>query len=384
MAQYKVPQNVEAEDKLLGPFSFRQFIYGMIAIGAGFLVYFLGTIAIPLAFIPVPICVFFLVLALPLRKDQPMETYLAAVVKFWFKPHTRLWDAQGMDNMIEISVPVVEEPPKTKDFSGEEAVRRLSFLSEVTDSQGWSLRGNNNNLNEDFMMSANNATDILDNSDSLSQQFDNRLHRSETQMRQDLVASIQSASANAPVPVSAPVVEPISTDSGENSFVEPQPINPAQSVFDPSPAPQSEFAEPFAPETPSEPEQIDEPVSESSPEPTEFMVIFDVDGGIPEIPSVTVKDGETLGDNFPEDPAKKGYVFDGWFDGAAKYTATTEITGDTALTAEWKVESSPASKESEKSAIIESDNVKSADQDVEVEINLDDPDNSNKEVEIDL
>ncbi|MCF0232804.1 MAG: PrgI family protein, partial [Enterococcus sp.] len=33
MAQYKVPQNVEADDKLLGPFSFRQFIYLLVAAG---------------------------------------------------------------------------------------------------------------------------------------------------------------------------------------------------------------------------------------------------------------------------------------------------------------------------------------------------------------
>ncbi len=31
MAVYKVPQDVEAEDKLLGPFSMRQFIYLIIA-----------------------------------------------------------------------------------------------------------------------------------------------------------------------------------------------------------------------------------------------------------------------------------------------------------------------------------------------------------------
>lgn len=34
MASYKVPQDVEADDKLIGPFSFRQFIYlGIAALG---------------------------------------------------------------------------------------------------------------------------------------------------------------------------------------------------------------------------------------------------------------------------------------------------------------------------------------------------------------
>ena len=44
MAQYKVPQDVEAEDKLLGPFTFRQFVYLMIIGGliglAGFYYYY--------------------------------------------------------------------------------------------------------------------------------------------------------------------------------------------------------------------------------------------------------------------------------------------------------------------------------------------------------
>ena len=33
MAVYRVPQDVEAEDKLLGPFSFKQFVFLIIAVG---------------------------------------------------------------------------------------------------------------------------------------------------------------------------------------------------------------------------------------------------------------------------------------------------------------------------------------------------------------
>ena len=35
MAVYKVPQDVEADDKLIGPFSFRQFIYLIIVAISG-------------------------------------------------------------------------------------------------------------------------------------------------------------------------------------------------------------------------------------------------------------------------------------------------------------------------------------------------------------
>ena len=82
MAQYKVPQNVEADDKLLGPFTFRQFVYLLIAGGLVALAIGLFQIFPFLAIVPIPFIIFFVVLALPLKKDQPMETYLAALVSY--------------------------------------------------------------------------------------------------------------------------------------------------------------------------------------------------------------------------------------------------------------------------------------------------------------
>jgi hypothetical protein len=78
MAVYKVPQDVEAEDKLIGPFSFRQFIYLIVAALGIFMAWALSQVFIGLLILPLPIVFAFLALALPLRKDQPMETYLQA------------------------------------------------------------------------------------------------------------------------------------------------------------------------------------------------------------------------------------------------------------------------------------------------------------------
>ena len=55
MAQYKVAQDVEAEDKLLGPFSFRQFIYLIIVAVACALAWGLARIFVALAIIPLPV-----------------------------------------------------------------------------------------------------------------------------------------------------------------------------------------------------------------------------------------------------------------------------------------------------------------------------------------
>ena len=100
MAVYKVAQDVEAEDKLLGPFSFRQFIYLIIVVIAIALAWGLSRLFIPLAIIPLPIILFFGALALPLRKDQPMEIYLAAILSFYLKPRKRLWIPDGIEQLV--------------------------------------------------------------------------------------------------------------------------------------------------------------------------------------------------------------------------------------------------------------------------------------------
>ncbi|NTW61726.1 PrgI family protein, partial [Candidatus Saccharibacteria bacterium] len=47
MAVYKVPQDVEAEDKLIGPFTFRQFVYLIIVALAGGITWGLAQLFLP-------------------------------------------------------------------------------------------------------------------------------------------------------------------------------------------------------------------------------------------------------------------------------------------------------------------------------------------------
>ena len=60
MAQYKVPQDVEADDKLIGPFSFRQFVYLLVAAGLIALAVGMFQLFPLLAIIPLPFAFFFL------------------------------------------------------------------------------------------------------------------------------------------------------------------------------------------------------------------------------------------------------------------------------------------------------------------------------------
>ena len=140
MSVYKVPQDVEADDKLLGPFSPRQFFYLLAAVGFGGLAWWLSTFFVWLAIIPLPFVLFFGVLALPIRKDQPMEVYLAALISFNLKPNKRIWQPDGKEHLIEIAAPKNPEPDRTKGIRQDEAVRRLSYLADIVDTEGWAIK----------------------------------------------------------------------------------------------------------------------------------------------------------------------------------------------------------------------------------------------------
>ncbi len=205
MATYKVPQDVEADDKLIGPFSFRQFIYLIIVALAIGLAWGLAQLFVGLAIIPLPIIVFFGALALPLRKDQPMEIYMAAMVSFYLKPRQRKWDPEGIESLIEITAPKTVEVRRVKDLSQNEAEQRLSYLANIVDSQGWAIRGvagaSGTTMNNDVYLEAQSAEDVLDTNTSIAHNFDQMMNQSTERMREEAKQRMFQATAPTPQPV---------------------------------------------------------------------------------------------------------------------------------------------------------------------------------------
>ena len=192
MAQYKVPQDVEADDKLLGPFTFRQFIYLMVTGGCIALTVALFQIFPLLILIPAPVAIFFAVLALPLKKDQPMETYLAAIVSYHLKPKKRLWNAGQRESTIMITAPKKVENPRKRDITGEEASTRLSFLANVIDTEGYAIRDNTiTPLNADFIANNADTPDMFENYSSAN--LDNMISREKDAHRAAIVEQMRAA-----------------------------------------------------------------------------------------------------------------------------------------------------------------------------------------------
>lgn len=194
MAQYKVPQDVEADDKLIGPFSFRQFVYLLIAAGLIAMAVGLFQLFPLLAIIPLPPVLLFLALALPLKKDQPMETYLAAIVSFYLKPRKRVWTPGQRESTILITAPKIVEDVRTRDLSQEEATHRLSFLADIVDTEGQAIKGAGLGvMRDDLMAEANQATDIFDNNNYQSQVIDRAINQDKAARHQEAIKEMRDA-----------------------------------------------------------------------------------------------------------------------------------------------------------------------------------------------
>jgi len=140
VAQYKVLQDVEAEDKLLGPLTLRQFIYAVIVIVLGFVAFKLATVQWYLAIPFFPPLAFFALLAAPFGRDQSSEVWLLAKIKYFLFPRRRIWNQDGIQNLVTITVPKVEAHQVTKEFDKAEATSRLKALAATMDTRGWAIK----------------------------------------------------------------------------------------------------------------------------------------------------------------------------------------------------------------------------------------------------
>lgn len=236
MATYKVPQDVEAEDRLLGPFTFRQFVYLLIAAIAGALAAALFQIFPLLAILPLPVVIFFLILALPLKKDQPMETYLAAIVSFYMKPNKRFWRPGQGETTIQITAPKIVEKSRTRDISEEEASHRLSFLSNLVDSEGYAIRGNHNgNFTENFIADTEDVNDFMD--DSQNQNLINLMQKEKVARHAEIINQMKAAINNTENAMGPATISSHQATLGSNPFSQNQTTMSQTASNQPTPNP---------------------------------------------------------------------------------------------------------------------------------------------------
>jgi len=227
MATYKVIQDIEAEDKLLGPLTLRQFVYAAIVIVVGFIDFKLAQVNFLLALPLLPGIFFFGLLAAPFGHDQSSEVWLLAKIRFMLKPRKRIWDQSGLQQLVTITVPKKPEHQLTNGLTDVEVKSRLQALANTLDSRGWAVKNVNVNAtlpalgvvsddtSDDRLLSINDAPqdvpntdvtaadDILDEtSNPTAQHLDAMISQSTQARREALIATASGQTAASEQPMS--------------------------------------------------------------------------------------------------------------------------------------------------------------------------------------
>ncbi|MGZ6005336.1 MAG: PrgI family protein, partial [Candidatus Saccharimonadales bacterium] len=218
MATYKLIQDIEAEDHILGPLTFRQFVFALIA---AFLIYLNVFFVIHnMAFFVVillPPAMFFTFFALPLGRDQSTEVWALAKLRFYFKPRKRIWNQSGVKELVTITAPKRVEPVRTNGLSQTEVRSRLKALADTIDTRGWAVKNVSVNAftvpamagaGSDRLVGLNDmarevpeanitaADDMLDEvNNPVAQQFNTMINQSTQAHRQQLMNQLNDLSA---------------------------------------------------------------------------------------------------------------------------------------------------------------------------------------------
>jgi hypothetical protein len=227
MATYKVLQDIEAEDKLLGPLTLRQFIYAGICVIALYLSFFVITKGLGfMAVLFVPPAILFGFLAFPWSKDQPTEIWALARIRFLVKPRKRIWNQSGVKELVTITAPKhLEQRAYTNGLSQVEVKSRLKALADTIDSRGWAIKNAGDAYAQGLIgadrtsdrlvavsalpqqvptLSVLPSDDMLDvDNNRVAQNFDSMITASEKAHRQQIIERMNAATPNTGQPAAA-------------------------------------------------------------------------------------------------------------------------------------------------------------------------------------
>lgn len=222
MATYKVIQDIEAEDKLLGPLTFRQFVYAgtcVLMLYLTFLVVTKGAAFMAVVFLPIAgLCGFF---AWPWSRDQPTEIWALARIRFLVKPRRRIWNQSGVKELVTITAPKKVQVNYTNGLTQTEVQSRLRALADTIDSRGWAIKNVNVNMFPqqnplqtvpdsdrlidmaslpqavpDFDVQA--SDDMMEENNPVARQFDSMIEASTKAHRQEILDHLQATDATPP------------------------------------------------------------------------------------------------------------------------------------------------------------------------------------------
>lgn len=200
--QYKVPQNVDIEDRVIGPLTLRQFMILLIGASAIIILYFI--------FVG-PFRIFFWLFALLIGGvagsfafakygDQKMEIFILSALKTFTTPRRRIWKKEEEVPQMVKKNPGKKEANSEGDNIMPTSKNDLENLAQLVDSGGYSRVDSKDRIMpaENPQIDDSGAQDIRESSESLNTEIEKiaKESKSSPQKKEPLVSDEASVNPN--------------------------------------------------------------------------------------------------------------------------------------------------------------------------------------------
>jgi hypothetical protein len=134
--QFKVPQNIDMADRIVGPLTLVQFLYVLVG---GIIDYALFSTLGPtnpslFLIIAVPVALFALALAFLKIQDQTIPKFVLSFFVYLVRPKVRMWQKEGLEAEIVITPKKVE---KKEEVTGKIIKKsEIDTLTQILDTGG--------------------------------------------------------------------------------------------------------------------------------------------------------------------------------------------------------------------------------------------------------
>jgi hypothetical protein len=134
--QFLVPQNIDLEDKVIGPLTLRQFIYLLV----GGMVDYVWYVALPFSFFLIfglITTIIALVFAFVKVQDQPFQKFIQSFVLYLLKPKIRVWQKDAKKPHI-----IRANPKPNQEVQPHKIVTKteLTRVAKMLDTHGWDTK----------------------------------------------------------------------------------------------------------------------------------------------------------------------------------------------------------------------------------------------------
>ncbi|MFC1656395.1 PrgI family protein [Patescibacteria group bacterium] len=155
--QFQVPQNIDMEDKIVGPLTLKNFL---ILIFGGMFIYVIFLLPIPRSIsIIISIPLIFALIAITFIKvqDQSFSKFFVSLIYYWLRPKQRVWNQKQSKPTVNIKDKIKKpEHHISKQLPNKQSIEKLA---EVVDTKGWKPIGQEEENSEQRIRSES-STDL--------------------------------------------------------------------------------------------------------------------------------------------------------------------------------------------------------------------------------